>query len=77
MPVMPFVPKCCSIIYPEVIVTSLLYSVSYRAHSGAIMAVFFSCLSVAQGKGGHNTMAHSKGLAQRKSLITLCPCSSV
>ena len=29
-----------SIIYPEAIVTSFLYSVSHRVHAGAIVAVF-------------------------------------
>ena len=32
------------IIYPEVIVASFLYSVSYRAHRGATVAVFVSGL---------------------------------
>ena len=39
MPVFSFVPSV-SIIYPEAIMTSFLYLVSYRAHSGAILAVF-------------------------------------
>ena len=30
----------CSILYPEAIVTSFLYSVSYHAHGRAIVAVF-------------------------------------
>ena len=35
-----------AIIYPEVIVASSLYSGSYRAHGGAIVAVFVSGLSM-------------------------------
>ena len=57
VPVFPFVPSV-SITYPEVIVTSSLYSVGYRAHGGAVVAVFFSGLSVAQDRGGHKTLMH-------------------
>ena len=68
-PVFWIVPNCGSIIYPEAIVTSFCYLVSYRAHRGAIVAVFLIGLSVAQGKGGHETMAHRKALAVHKSSI--------
>ena len=33
-------------LYPEAIVTSSLYSVSYHAHGGAIVAMFISGLSM-------------------------------
>ena len=47
------VPKCFSqSLYPEVLATSFLYSVSYRAHSGAIVAVFVSGLSMHKTAAG-------------------------
>ena len=52
-----------SILYPAAIVTSLLYSVSYCKHGGAIVAVFFTGLCVTQGKGGHKTVVHRKAIA--------------
>ena len=60
-----------AILYLEAIVTSFLYSVSYRAHSGAIVAVFFSGLGITEDKGGHKTVMHSKATAQHKSSITV------
>ena len=52
VPVFCIVPTCLfGSLYHEAIVTSFLYSVSYRAHSGAIVAVFASGLSVAQDRG--------------------------
>ena len=39
-------------VYPEAIVTSSLYSVSYRAHGGAIVAVFISGLSMHKAEAG-------------------------
>ena len=62
MPVFPFVPKCCSIIWLEAIVTSFLYSLSHNAQGGAIVAVLFSGLRVTQGKGGHQTVMHCKAI---------------
>ena len=43
MGIVPVFHLClvCSIIYPEATVTSCLFSVSYRAHGGAIVAFFF------------------------------------
>ena len=41
-----------TIIYPEAIVTSSLYSVGYRAHCGAIVAVFVSGLSMQKTEAG-------------------------
>ena len=40
-------------LYPEAIVISFLYSLSYRAHRGAIVSVFVSGLSVAQDRSRH------------------------
>ena len=53
------------ILYPEAIVTSCIHSVRYRAHGGAIVAVFYTGLSMTQGKGGHKTMGHCKEIAQQ------------
>ena len=47
-----------AVIYPEIILASFLYSVSYRAHGGAIMAVFVSGLGVAQDRGRHKAVMH-------------------
>ena len=58
VPVFWLVSKFLSIIYPEVIVTSFLYSVSYRAHNSAIVAVFVSGVSVAQDRGRHKAVIH-------------------
>ena len=41
-----------AIIYREAIMTSSLYSVSYRAHGGAIVAVFVSGLSMHKTEAG-------------------------
>ena len=49
--------------------TSFLYSVSYPAHSGAIVPVFFSGLRETQDRGGHKTVMHRKATAQHKSSI--------
>ena len=60
------------ILYTEAIVTSFLYSGSYHAHGGAIVAVFFSGLSMTQCKGGNKTAAHPKAMAEHASSITVC-----
>ena len=60
VPVFWFVPKGSSIVYPEAIVTSFLCLVSYRAHCGAIVAVFISEPKHAQDRGGHKTVMHRK-----------------
>ena len=54
LPVFCIVPKSLfRSLYPEAIVTSFLYSVSYHAHGGAMVAVFVSGLSVADDRGRH------------------------
>ena len=40
--------------------TSFLYLVSYRAHCGAIVAVFISGPKHAQDRGRHKTVMHRK-----------------
>ena len=62
-------PNWFSIIYPEVIVGSFLYLVSYRAHGGAIVAVFVSGLSVAQDRGRHKTVMHRTETSKHKLSI--------
>ena len=60
-------------IYPEAIMICFLYSVSYRAHGEAIVAVFCSGLSVVQHKGGHRTVAQHKAIAQHKCVgVQVC-----
>ena len=49
---------------------SFLYSVSYRAHCGAIMAVFVSGLSMAQDRGRHKAVMHRKTTSKHKLSIT-------
>ena len=49
---------------------SFLYSVSYRAHCGAIMAVFVSGLSMAQDRGRHTAVMHRKTTSKHKLSIT-------
>ena len=58
VPVLCIVPKCLfPSLYPEAIVTSFLYSVSYREHGGTIVAVFlFGGLSVSQDRGRHKAV---------------------
>ena len=51
-------PNCFSVIYLEVIGASFLYSVSHRAHGGAIVAVFVSGLSVAEDRGRQKAVMH-------------------
>ena len=63
VPTVPFVRKCCLMIYAQVLVTTFLYSVSYLAHGGAIVAVLYSGPSVIQGKGVHKTVMHCKAIA--------------
>ena len=41
-----------AVIYPEAIVAAFLYSVGYRAHGGAIVAVFVSGLSMHKTEAG-------------------------
>ena len=61
-----------AILYPEAIVASFIYSVSYRVHGGAIVAVFFfSGLRLTQGKEGNKKVVHRKAIAYHKSLITV------
>ena len=53
VPVFCIVPKCFSrSLYPEIIVNSFLYSVSYCAHGGAMVAVFVSGLSTHKTEAG-------------------------
>ena len=40
--------------------TSFLFLLSYRAHCGAIVAMFFSWPKHAQDKGRHKTVMHCK-----------------
>ena len=48
------VPKCLfRSLYPEAIVASFIYLVSYCVHGGANVAVFVTGLSVAQDRGRH------------------------
>ena len=66
----------CSVIslpflYPEVSLTSFLSSMSYWAHGGAILTVFFGGLSVTQGKGRHKAVVHRNARAEHKSSITV------
>ena len=51
VPVFWFVPSVC-VIYPEAIVASFLYLVGYRAHSGAIVAMYISGLCVHKTEAG-------------------------
>ena len=61
VPVFSIVPTCLRrSLYPEAIVTSFLYSVSYRAHGGAIVAVFASCLSMHKTEAGTRQSASFK-----------------
>ena len=41
-----------AVFYPEAIVSSFLYLVGYRAHGGAIVAVFISGLSLHKTEAG-------------------------
>ena len=41
-----------AVIYPEAIMASFLYLVGYRAHGGAIVAVFVSGLSMHKTEAG-------------------------
>ena len=52
----PCFPLCLvlAVIYPGAILASLLYLVGYRAHVGAIVAVFVSGLSI------HKTVAGTR-----------------
>ena len=53
VPVFSIVSTCLRrSLYLEAIVTSFLYSVSYRAHGGAIVAVFASGLSMHKREAG-------------------------
>ena len=55
VPVFFIVPKCLfRSVYPEAVVVPLLYLVGYRAHGGAIVAVFVS------GLGMHKTEAGTR-----------------
>ena len=46
------------VLYAEAIVTSFLHSVRYCVHSGSIVAVFVSGLSVAQDRGRQKAVMH-------------------
>ena len=60
-PVFCIVPTCLlRSLYPEAIVTSLLYSVGYRAHAGAIVAVFVNGLGMHKTEAGTRQKATSK-----------------
>ena len=70
VPVFCIVPKfLLRSLYPEAIVASFLYSVSYRAHGGAIVAVFVSGLSVAQDRGRQKTVLHCTATSRHKLSI--------
>ena len=61
VPVFCIVPTCLlPSLYPEAIATSLLYSVGYLTHSGAIVAVFVSGLSMHKTEAGTRQNATSK-----------------
>ena len=49
-----------AVIYPQAIVASFLYSVGYRAHGGAIVAVFVSGLSMHKTEAGTRQNASYK-----------------
>ena len=61
VPVFCIVPTCLRrSLYPKAIVTSFLYSVGYRAHGGAIVAVFVSGLGMHKTDAGTRQNATSK-----------------
>ena len=81
VPVFCIVPKCLfRSLYHEAILTSFLYSVTYCAHAGAIVAVFVSGLSVAQDRGRHKAeciaLQHPSIIVSQTSYSTLprAPC---
>ena len=61
VPLFCIVPTCLlRSLYPEAIVSSFPYSVGYRAHGGAIVAVFVSGLRMHKIEAGTRQNAASK-----------------
>ena len=61
VPVFCIVPTCLlRSLYPEAIVTAFLFSVGYRAHGRAIVAVFVSGLSMHKTEAGTRQNATDK-----------------
>ena len=54
--------------------TSFLYLVSYRAHCGAIVAVFISGPKHAQDRGRHKTVMHRKAAIWQDHGVTVPKC---